>query len=325
MLPATLLWAAAADRNLSAPADDPFYVDPFFQPPRAASPASFLAPSREATIAAFEHMGAQHASMFSSASLDGVVNQSSGGKRKRRARESGSCRAERLLSDDFLNAAMQGQTILPNGSHTSRLYHGADKCGCKLSDGSPCWSNLWSDRDQYEQHLQLFEGAGQEARSAEVYEQLRGAYYADEDASGNASGAPYWHYRTGRAERRVCKDIFLLSYPIGNSTLFKLQRRLKSGAAFAHAKSCKEQQGSGDNVEPVADLGACSVIGWYRGYARVVGDWMPDEQQQIVPRRERREEWKEYCAAVGTEHAVKESYFVKIIKCVHRCRLSALC
>ena len=242
------------------------------------------------------------------------MNHTSGNKRRRRARESGVARTERLFKDDFLNAAMQGQTILPNGSHVERLYHGPEKCGCKLPDGSPCWSNLWTDRAQYEQHLQMFESGGQEARSAEVYEQIRGAFHAAEDEHGNASGAPKWHFRTGRAERLVCRDIFLLSYPIGNSTLFTLQNRHKCGEPFAHDKTSAESDGKEPELQFVSDLGACSVIGWYRGYARVVGDWMPDEQEQIVPRRERREEWKEYCAAVGSEHAVKESYFDRIIK-----------
>ena len=316
-----MVWAAAF--SLLGASADPFapeapHQDPFApgapdmpNPHTTQSKGPSNATDRNATIAAFEVIGAEHAELFSPAFME---EQPSGRRRNglRRPRENAAARHLRLFGDgngsDFINAAMQGQTIGPVG--TARKCHKRDHCHHRLPDGSPCWTNLWTDVEHYTHHLQGFEGT-QEARSATVYEQLRHGYYAEEGAAGEAVGTAKWHFRAGRADRLVCRDVFLLAYPIGDSTLYSLQKRHVAGEPFAHNKT------TGKHAETEtfsSDFGACSVIGWYRGYASVVGDWMPDQQQQIVPRRERTEEYEEYMAAVGAEH-VSYEYFCKMLRC----------
>ena len=258
---------------------------------------------REEQIAYFESLGAAgtaaHANDANAALLKASANKIK--------RETATERHDRVLGDDFINAALQGET-LHNGN--KRTKH--SNCSNPLPNGEPCWSNLWKKKDQYVQHLTTFETC-QEARSVHVFEKISGTKYANELADGTPSGPAVWHF-CAPGGRSVCRDVFLLCYPIGDSTLYGLQKRHDDKELYAHAKTAGTSARNSTPGSSKTDFGAISVIGWYRGYADVVGDWMPDEQQLIVPRRDRDEEHKEYEAAVGKEYAVSYNYFCQILR-----------
>jgi hypothetical protein len=107
------------------------------------------------------------------------------------ARETALARHARVYSPAFVNAALQGETLNPDGTYTA---HPGAKCSHCLPNGQPCWYQLWPDKARYEMHLETFD-ISQENRSAYVFSRLEGAHGYDEDAHGNAIGAECWHYR----------------------------------------------------------------------------------------------------------------------------------
>ena len=56
-----------------------------------------------------------------------------------------------------------------------------------------------------------------------------------------------------------------------------------------------------------------TVIGWYQGYANTIGDWMPDDQELVVPRRDRKDEWNEYVASLGDD-ACSFGWFCHVLR-----------
>ena len=57
------------------------------------------------------------------------------------------------------------------------------------------------------------------------------------------------------------------------------------------------------------------VCNRYQHYGDSVGDYMPDEEETIVPRRLRTEEYEECCACLGPELSPADvSYFNQIIR-----------
>ena len=219
-----------------------------------------------------------------------------------RVRETHPARHARIFSDDFQNAAMQGETLLSGGV---RRTHDATVCKCRLPSAAPCWNNLWRDKAHYAMHLNAFEMT-QEARSAHVFSKLQDAYYAEVDSAGLSTGPRRWHY-FAPGGRSVCRDVFLLAYPIGESTLYKLKARIKNDQPYAHEKDCGKLSES-------VDYKTLSVIGWYLAYADSVGDWMPDDQELIVPRRDRHEEWQEYAVTMGNGHAAYSTFCATVKK-----------
>jgi hypothetical protein len=64
------------------------------------------------------------------------------------------------------------------------------------------------------------------------------------------------------------------------------------------------------------------IIGWYISYATCIGDYMPDGQEIIVPRRWRSEEFAELEYSLGLD-ASKYGYFCKVLK--HAPELKHIC
>ena len=188
-----------------------------------------------------------------------------------------------------------------------------ERCEHLLGNGLPCYSSLWEFAG-FKSHITRFVKYSQEARTCIVYERLQSMYYAERHDDGECA-EPKWHWFVNG--RSVCRHVFLLSYPIGSSTLYGLQARWKAGHLFAHAKHEELSGGTASTSTSDAprrlDFGRLSVIGWYLGYADTVGDYMPDEQQTIVPRRLREEEYDEYAAALGPD-AVKPRYFNTVVR-----------
>ena len=104
----------------------------------------------------------------------------------------------------------------------------------------------------------------QEVRSDEVYSTIDRMFFKDEDAK---DGKPSWHWMV--KGRPVCRDVFLICYPIGSSTLYKLQERKELGKPYAHDKAAKSDKAA-DVGMVQHDLGALSVIGWYKYYSQQV-------------------------------------------------------
>ena len=233
----------------------------------------------------------------------GQVNQS----RLPTNRETEPQKRQRVLGRASINAALQGDKFTPGGG----VKEHPTSCAFNFTSGSPCFTNLWQSRDALEVHLQRFMGFSAEVRSEHVFSLIRDSLYSDWDADGNEVGKPYFHYHVNG--RDVCMHTFLLAYPIGQSKLYELQARVRSNCTCAHAKH-EEGAAAAGQSEGRVDYGAAGVIGWYLGYADQMGDYMPDEQHIIVPRREVTGElYDEYQAALGQD-AVKPAYFARVIR-----------
>lgn len=215
-------------------------------------------------------------------------------------------RASWFKGDVFLDAAMNGEFVKHEGA--TRVKH--TNCYCKLPSGKPCYTNLWADKDQIRAHMELLWNAPQEPRSAMVFSELQHMWFSDVDADGQSTRGESWHFFVHG--RRVCREVFRIAYPIGETTVSNLQARVKEGREYAHAK--KEEGGGGATLGRARlDSGRLGVIGWYLAYADAVGDYMPHEQKTIVPRRFRAEEFSEYQSAVGDD-AVRVEYFCDILR-----------
>lgn len=211
-----------------------------------------------------------------------------------------------LLSNSTLSSAMCGDSVLPSTGKVAA--HNASSCVHPLPNAKPCWHNLWVDRDALRTERTQFLQLGQEDRSTFVFHNLQSGYYSMEDGDGNRVGKAQWHYFVNG--REVCKHSYLLAYPVSQRTLHNMQERVQRGCKTAHDKT--EEGGGGSSSREA--YGRLSVVGWYQGYASVVGDYMPDEHMTITPRRDRLDEFKEYECALGKEDAVSYEYFCKVVK-----------
>ena len=184
-------------------------------------------------------------------------------KRERAAKEIASVRRDRVLSDDYLNAALAGQ-------HLKSGWRRAMACTCKGLFTGWCGEGLFT-RDELQLHLQLFESAcvdgsfipiSQEARSAQVYSTIDGMWYAT--AATQQKRVWHWRYK----DREVCRGVFLMYFPVGSSTLYTLQHRKEKGAPYAHDKIA--QQGDLREQGALHNQKALSIIGWYKYYSHQV-------------------------------------------------------
>ena len=239
----------------------------------------------------------------------------------RRHRPSNTSRKEHLLSDDTLNAALQGEhRDLASGKQDP---HKA--CGMPLPDGAPCFQNLWTSKAAYKAHVERFLDLSQEMRSSVVFSLLKDQFYCDSDAHGNAVGEAKWHYvvNTDHGQRHVCQHVFLLAYPVSRPLLFRLQRRILDGCTSAHAKNEEGATSSIDSGPTKTD----DIVGWYIAYANHMGDYMPDGQEIIVPRRWRSDEFDEYEHSFGAD-AASYQHFCYVLKnapeLAHICRARKL-
>ena len=235
---------------------------------------------------------------------------------EKRSRGPNKSKATHLLNNDTLNAAMQGELRDHDGNLTPHK-----SCTHLLPDGSPCFFNLWSTKDSYKAHITRFMALTQEQRTCTVWAMLKDQYYCEQDAAGKPIGKSKWHYvvNTDQGRRCVCQHVFLLNYPISPSVVQRLQRRIHQGCTTPHAKH--EENSDKANADRGASA-ADDIIGWYIAYAEFIGDYMPDSQEVIVPRRWRHDEWKEYFYSFGPD-AVSYEYFCSILK--NALELSHIC
>jgi len=192
-----------------------------------------------------------------------------------------------------------------NGS--IREAHTAELCNCKLGTGQSCCTNLWGSKATFQQHRIEFLNRTQETRTQSVFAMLKDSYYTEQDVTGQPVGGRRWHFsvNTDLGQRAVCKGVFLLAYPIGHATLARIQQRIKNGCTMAHDKRDDEHIFKDERK-------SLGIIGWYIGYAESMGDWMPDSNELVVPRRDRQDEHEEYELALG-EDAAAYSFFCRII------------
>ena len=125
-----------------------------------------------------------------------------------------------------------GEKLKMNGS--LREAHTAELCNCKLGTGQSCCTNLWGSKATFQQHRIEFLNRTQETRTQSVFAMLKDSYYTDQDVAGKPVGDPRWHFsvNTDLGHRAVCKEVFLLAYPIGQATLTRIQRRIRSGCSM---------------------------------------------------------------------------------------------
>jgi len=153
-----------------------------------------------------------------------------------------------------------------------------------------------------EQERSVFLSQSQENRSSIVF-------HKPQSMLDRYPAAARKDFRFFSHAREVCRHTFLLVNPMSDAQLFKLQARIRNGCLHAHDKHECELGGSGQRDQTKR----LSIIGWYQGYAATVGDYMPDEQEVIVPRRERRDEWEEYKAALS-QSCAEYSYFTSTLQ-----------
>ena len=233
-----------------------------------------------------------------------------------RKRPSNKERAEHILSGDAVNAALLGELRNPDGRCSAHKV-----CHHPLPSQAPCFSNLWSSKVAFEKHLERFLGYSQEIRSSVVFSLLQDQFYCDSGPDGMPINSDRkWHYvvSTEHGLRSVCQHVFLLVYPIGGTTLLRLKGRIESGCTGAHAKM---EEGGTVRYEGKATM-RDDIIGWYISYATCIGDYMPDGQEIIVPRRWRSEEFAELEYSLGLD-ASKYGYFCKVLK--HAPELKHIC
>jgi len=229
---------------------------------------------------------------------------------KRKARLKNEDASGILLSDDVLSRALCGDR-LDSVSKMRYIGHASHECKHQNPDGSPCWSGLWVDREHLHGQRSLFLALPQEERSARVFHKCQNMVPVAGSEAAHATRSDFRFFVRGR---EVCRHSFLLEHPISSSRLHLLQERVKLCKTSAHEK---RENSSGHNSaaaqhEPLKALG---IVGWYQGYSEVVGCWMPTDQELIVPRRDRSDEWAEYAAAMGSD-AASYGYFCRTC-CAH--------
>ena len=261
---------------------------------------------RKDPLARFRAVGMQSAAVSKDG---GTTRRAAAGSTKkrqgRRVRSSGAAKRAHVLSDNSINAALNGEHFSVDGKRTGH------NCKRRLLNGAECYSGLWSSKSAFEHHVSTFMGYSQEVRTETVFHMLQHLYYSEQDAAGQPVGPKRWHYAVkadAGVSRPVCRHVFLLNYPIGERTLERVQNRIITGCTMAHPKKEEGTVASGAHC----NMKSLSIIGWYLGYAHTVGDWMPDEQELIVPRRLRKDEFEEYSAALDSE-AADYAWFCKVV------------
>ena len=238
----------------------------------------------------------------------------------KRGRPSNKVRAQHLVNRDTVNAALLGEQRTVDGTCTEHKV-----CQNPLPNGAPCFSNIWSSKEVFETHLKRFLGYSQEIRSSIVFSLLQDQFHCDSGPDGKPISTPRWHYVVSgdHGLRSVCQHVFLLAYPVGVTTLKRLRLRIESGCTCAHAKL---EEGGTVRYEGKATM-RDDIIGWYISYAAQIGDYMPDGQEIIVPRRWRAEEFAELLHSFGQDGPTYE-YFCKVVKrapeLAHICRARKL-
>ena len=161
--------------------------------------------------------------------------------RRARSHEDARAKRTRILSTEYRNAAFCGDRLIagPDGNWTTLLH--PSPCPRALPPASldarrlPCYSGLWESDADLSAHLAKMMAMSGEVRTQWVFERMRDQYYADPGPNGEPGMRPRWHYRVGG--REVCKITFAAVNGVGESTLEKLQPRVKCASCIMHHAS----------------------------------------------------------------------------------------
>jgi hypothetical protein len=238
------------------------------------------------------------------ASSEGSQAAAGGSTKKRKARQEDQLtrvdsvvRGAHLLDGNTLAAIFSGETVRRDG-----VRHRHDQASCKnrLPDGSPCCSGLYKSVAEVEKHMKKNIATRQEARTDDAYSNMRldGGHirYELTDAQGSI--------------RRVCREVFIQHFQVSPSTLDRLVLRSRDGCESAHPKDEEGGLGARSPRSGKAD----EVVAWYDGYSKSIGDWMPDAQTQVVPRRFRCEEYDEYKGAREDCQCCSYKHFCHVLR-----------
>ena len=288
------------------------------QPVQPVQPAQASTASRVARLTAAYHQERANRS----AGLPSDVPARADG-RAGRWHEDGPAKKKRITSLEYARAAFMG-CHLPAGTSAECPYgevrEHPNPCKCPLPAASPgmrqlaCWENLWDEGfDSLRDHLHKMMNMSQEVRTQFVYERLHGCFYADEGPDGLPAGPARWHFRIQK--REICRELFATLYGIGLSTLnTTILPRIKLGFRKAHAKREREEDGSSSAVVEGGLDKTLIVIGWMLAYAEDVGDYMPHRDETIIPRRERKDEWEEFCSGRTPDECCTYEHFCKVAR-----------
>ena len=269
--------------------------------------------TREDHVASAMEAAAAKAAAFAAT---GAVLERKEDKRALRHHETDDDKAQRTLSDVYINAALVGE------HWTSAAYwsdarpipkHTRNNCNHSLPNGAPCHSNLWEDgKDGLRKHLEEFAAKKRKKRSQDIFDEFSPcSHFAPPlpDGRMDPSGKPDWHFFMN--SRTVCQDVYVMNNPIGNSTLDALKARYIAKRPTAHNTSEPGWAPVGSiEYDPTNDWKRISIIGWYQYYSKTCGDYMPDDDVTIIPACELKHEHDLFCAERNPAEHVHYSYWV---------------
>jgi hypothetical protein len=236
------------------------------------------------------------------ASSEGSKAAARGSTKKRKTEEgltrvSSVVRGTHLQDGNTVAAIFSGETLTREGE---RHRHGRDCCMNRQADGSPCCSGLYWNVEDVQQLMKRNVDTPQEERTKDVFNNMRldGKHirYELRDAQGIL--------------RSVCREVFLLHFQVSGSTLDRMVRRSKDGSKCAHVKNEEGGQGARSPRSYKTD----DIVAWYDGYSKSAGDYMPDAQMQVVPRRFRCEEYDEYKVTVEADQCCSYKHFCDVLR-----------
>ena len=247
-----------------------------------------------------------------------------------RFHENDAQKRERVMSDVYVNACLQGEHV------TSAAYwqkkperiekHTASNCSHLLPSGMPCYHNLWAGgKRELEDHLSSFVGMSRKPRTQRIYDELSPFSYHSPplpDGKPDPKGVKKWHFFMN--DRLVCKPVYVMCNPVGLSTLEEKLKRYKDARPTAHNSSEEGWQALGTGpAHRASDWKAISVIAWYQYMASKCGDYMPEGGTTVLPIREKKDEWREFCAGRTADQHVAYGYWCDIWK--HSPELAHIC
>lgn len=238
-----------------------------------------------------------------------------------RFHESDAQKRERVQSDTYINAALQGEHVTSpaywQGKQDRIEKHTAANCSHRLPNGMPCWHNLWAGgKSELQDHYATFMGMARKPRSQALYDELSPfSYHCPplSDGQPDPKGVPKWHFFMN--DRMVCKSVYVMYNPIGSTTLDEKLARYKQARPTAHNSSEEGWQTcSSASSHRASDWKAISVIGWYQYQASRTGDYMPEGGKTVLPVREKKDEWNEFCAGRTADQHVSYGYWCDVWK-----------
>ena len=228
-------------------------------------------------------------------------------------RPSNAAYAERKLPSERSQRSMALARMLA-GIDDDGKEHVNCTCKCGSNKTMPCYYNLWDDTNsastastRLENHLELFLSLKQQERGDIIFPMLQQLYMRNEKGD--------WVQRYKVNGRFVCRSIFLLFYPVSNSTLYRITVAIKNGQPAYYRDESSPRTGSA-----IQERKRLHAIGWICAWADALGDRLPgvyDVGKLYVPRIalvDLHDEFHEDCISYGMEESevLKYDTFVKV-------------